>query len=120
MKTTKLCKDCKHFLPDTDFSDEDLRTAFGLCGRSKLRPSGEHHHAKIERIFDEGFLWWRRDCGPKGRFWEPKPVTITITIIDKGDIKAILTDPEFIKNELMPALQKEINRADAPLFSQPE
>ncbi len=35
-------------------------------------------------------------------------------------LRAAFTDPEFLRNELMPALQKEINRADVSIFNKPE
>lgn len=64
--TAKLCRDCKHFVPDTvNWSTEDRQQKYAICGLTS-RVTG----------FDGVLCMYRREwslfgkCGPSGKQWE--------------------------------------------------
>lgn len=85
MSTGPFCRDCRHFVPDSDFQSlipwrrHPLSIRWGTCERLTGEvhlvtgePVRVHQFASIQRLdrsyVDDGETF----CGPEGRFFEPK------------------------------------------------
>lgn len=83
----KLCKDCKHCLPDEEWlgkhKDENSAVRFAKCQRTLdvnhtsryvgYDPKKEDmRYCSSERLFGRYMAWVESTCGQTGRYWEAK------------------------------------------------
>ena len=65
----KLCKDCKHFQPDTkSWSSDELQIRYGLCLKGKINPVTGWPTTECFAMRSLPFFY----CGTKAKWFEPK------------------------------------------------
>ena len=66
----KLCKDCKHFVPNTqDWEAAQHQIKYAICGLTSRVTGFDGNDCRIEQ---EPRLFLMNHCGPDGKKWEAK------------------------------------------------
>lgn len=66
----KLCKDCKHFTPSSEWSTPELKNRYSTCALTDYVGAAELGERCIHRR--QEVLWFRPYCGPKGLQFEKR------------------------------------------------